>query len=84
MVFNLFFGRLFMNAIKLVAIVLIAGGVFGLLYGGFSYTKETSQLKLGPLELSVKEKETVNIPIWAGVGAIVVGGLLLVFGNKKG
>ncbi|MDO8774697.1 MAG: hypothetical protein Q7K57_39530 [Burkholderiaceae bacterium] len=73
-----------MNAVKLVAIVLIAGGVFGLLYGGFSYTKETSQLKLGPLELSVKEKETVNIPIWAGVGAIVVGGLLLVFGNKKG
>lgn len=73
-----------MNAVKLVAIVLIAGGFFGLLYGGFSYTKQTSQLKLGPLELSVKEKETVNIPIWAGVGAIVIGGLLLVFGNKKG
>ena len=73
-----------MNAVKLVAIVLIAGGVFGLLYGGFSYTKDTSQLKIGPLELSVKEKETVNIPAWAGVGAIVIGGLLLVMGNKKG
>lgn len=73
-----------MNAVKLVAIVLIAGGVFGLLYGGFSYTKDTSQLKIGPLELSVKEKETVNIPVWAGVGAIVIGGLLLVLGNKKG
>lgn len=73
-----------MNAVKLVAIVLIAGGVFGLLYGGFSYTKQTSQLKLGPLELSVQEKETVNIPVWMGVGAIVVGGLLLVFGSKKG
>jgi hypothetical protein len=73
-----------MNAVKLVAIVLIAGGAFGLFYGGFSYTKDTSQLKLGPLELSVKEKETVNIPVWAGVGAIVVGGLLLVFGNKRG
>ena len=73
-----------MNAVKLVAIVLIAGGVFGLLYGGFSYTKDTSQLKIGPLELSVKEKETVNIPVWAGVGAIVIGGLLLVMGNKKG
>ena len=73
-----------MNAVKLVAMVLIVGGVLGLLYGGFSYTKQTSQLKLGPLELSVKEKETVNIPIWAGVGAIVIGGLLLVFGNKKG
>lgn len=55
-----------------------------MLYGSFSYTKQTSQLKLGPLELSVKEKETVNVPIWAGVGAIVIGGLLLVFGNKKG
>ena len=73
-----------MNAVKLVAILLIIGGALGLLYGSFSYTKETSQLKLGPLELSVKEKETVNIPIWAGVGAIVIGGLLLVFGNKKG
>ena len=73
-----------MNAVKLVAIVLIAGGVFELLYGGFSYTKDTSQLKIGPLELSVKEKETVNIPVWAGVGAIVIGGLLLVLGNKKG
>ena len=73
-----------MNAVKLVAIVLIAGGAFGQLYGGFSYTKDTSQLKIGPLELSVKEKETVNIPVWAGVGAIVIGGLLLVLGNKKG
>ena len=73
-----------MNATKLVAIALIVGGVFGLLYSSFSYTKQTSQLKLGPLELSVKEKETVNIPVWAGVGAIVIGGLLLVFGNKKG
>ncbi len=73
-----------MNAVKLVAILLIIGGALGLLYGSFSYTKQTSQLKLGPLELSVKEKETVNVPIWAGVGAIVIGGLLLVFGNKKG
>jgi TRAP-type C4-dicarboxylate transport system permease small subunit len=72
-----------MNAVKLVAIALIAGGIFGLLYGSFSYTKQTSQLKLGPLELSVQEKETVNIPVWMGVGAIVVGGLLLVFGGKK-
>ena len=73
-----------MNATKLIAIVLIAGGVFGLLYGSFSYTKDTHDLKLGPIELSVTEKKTVNIPIWMGVGAIVVGGLLLVFGSKKG
>ena len=73
-----------MNAIKLTAIVLIAGGVFGLLYGSFSYTKETHDLKLGPIQLSVEEKKTVNIPIWLGVGAVVMGGLLLVFGSKKG
>jgi len=73
-----------MNAIKSVAIVLIVAGVLALLYGGFSYTKDTTAVKLGPIELSVKEKETVNVPIWVGVGAIVVGGLLLVVGGKKG
>ena len=73
-----------MNSIKIVAIALIAAGVLGLIYGGFSYTKDTTAVKLGPIELSVKEKETVNVPVWAGVGAIVAGGLLLVFGGKKG
>lgn len=72
-----------MNATKIVAVVLIVAGVLGLLYGGFSYTKDTTAVKLGPIELSVKEKQTVNIPMWAGIGAIVVGGLLLVLGSKK-
>jgi hypothetical protein len=58
-------------------------GVLGLVYGGFSYTKDTTAVKVGPIELSVKERETVNIPMWAGIGAIVIGGLLLVLGNKK-
>jgi hypothetical protein len=73
-----------MNPIKTVAIVLIVAGVLGLLYGGFSYTKETHDVKIGPIEFSVKEKQEVNIPVWAGIGAIVVGGLLLVFGGRKG
>ncbi|MEO5794326.1 MAG: hypothetical protein ABIP34_04680 [Rhodoferax sp.] len=73
-----------MNSLKLVAITLIAAGVLALVYGSFSYTKDTTAVKIGPLELSVKEKETVNVPVWAGVGAIVVGGLLLAFGSKKG
>ena len=73
-----------MNTIKIVAIVLIAAGVLGLLYGGFSYTKDTTAVKLGPIELSVKEKQTINVPVWAGVGAIGVGGFLLVLGSKKG
>ncbi len=72
-----------MNAIKLTAMVLIVGGVLGLLYGSFSYTKDTHDLKIGPIALSVEEKKTVNIPIWLGVGAVVMGGLLLVFGSKK-
>ena len=72
-----------MNAVKIVAIVLIVLGALGLAYGSFSYTKETHDIKLGPIELSVKDKETVNVPVWVGVGAIVVGGLLLLFGNKK-
>lgn len=72
-----------MNAVKMVAIALILGGALALMYGGFSYTKETQQVKLGPLELSVKEKQTVNIPIWAGVGALLIGGALFLFGSKK-
>jgi uncharacterized membrane protein YidH (DUF202 family) len=66
-----------MSTLKTLGIVLIAAGLLALVYGGFTYTKETHEAKLGPLELSVKEQETVNVPIWAGVGAIVVGGLLL-------
>lgn len=66
-----------MNAIKMLAIALIVAGSLGLVYGGFSYTKETHEAKLGPIELSVKETQTVNIPIWLGVGAIVAGVALL-------
>lgn len=73
-----------MNPIKLVAVVLLVAGVLALVYGGFSYTKDTTAVKLGPLEIAMKQKESVNIPVWAGVGAIVAGGLLLVFGGKKG
>lgn len=72
-----------MNSIKLVAIALIIGGALALAYGGFSYTKDTTAVKLGPIELSVKEKETVNIPVWAGIAGIVAGGLLLVLGGKS-
>ena len=67
-----------MSAVKIAGIVLIAAGTLGLVYGGFSYTKETHEAKIGSVELSIKDKETVNVPVWAGVGAIVVGGLLLV------
>ena len=73
-----------MNTMKILGVLLLAGGILALVYGGFTYTKETHETKIGPLVLSVKDKETVNVPIWAGVGAIVIGGLLLVSGTRKG
>ena len=73
-----------MNPTKLVAIALIVVGALVLAYGGFSYTKDTTVVKLGPIEISTKEKQMVNVPMWVGIGAIVVGGLLLVLGSKKG
>lgn len=66
-----------MNAIKMLAVVLIVAGGLALAYGGFTYTKDTHEAKVGPIQLSVKETETVNVPVWAGVGAIVAGVLLL-------
>jgi multidrug transporter EmrE-like cation transporter len=72
-----------MSSTKIVAIVLIIAGVLGLAYGKFSYTKETHEAKVGPLEMSVKDKETVNVPVWAGVGAIVIGAGLLLAGGRR-
>lgn len=72
-----------MNALKMTAIVMIVAGILGLSYGSFSYTKKTEEVKLGPIELSVKEKKTVNVPVWVGAGLIVLGSGLLIVGNKK-
>lgn len=71
-----------MNPTKLIGIILIAVGGLGLVYGGFSYTKETTGMKIGPLELKVQEKETVNVPLIVSAGAIVLGVFLLVVGRK--
>ena len=72
-----------MNAIKMAGILLIVAGILGLGYGSFSYTSATHETKLGPLELSIKEKQSVNVPVWAGVGAIVAGSAVLIFASKK-
>jgi multidrug transporter EmrE-like cation transporter len=72
-----------MSATKIVAIVLIVAGLLGVMYGKFSYTKETHEAKLGPLEMSFKEKQTVNVPAWAGVAAIVAGAVLLLARPKS-
>ena len=72
-----------MNASKLVALALIVAGVLGLAYGSFTYTKETHTADVGPITLTVKDKETVNVPAWAGVVAILVGGGLLFYTGKR-
>jgi hypothetical protein len=66
-----------MGAIRILAILLIVGGAVGLAYGGFSYTKETHKADVGPVHLQVNEKEHVNIPVWAGLGSVVLGVILL-------
>ena len=72
-----------MGARQIIAVILIAAGVLGLVYGGFSYTKETHEAKIGPLQFSIKEKETVNVPMWAGIAAIGAGVLVLLVGGRK-
>jgi TRAP-type C4-dicarboxylate transport system permease small subunit len=73
-----------MITMKTLGVLLMIAGALALGYGGFTYTKTTHETKIGPVVLSVKDTETVNVPIWAGVGAIAIGGLLLVSGIKKG
>lgn len=70
-----------MTPVRIVGIVLVVAGALALAYGGFSYTKETHQAKLGPFQLSVQEKQQVNVPQWAGLGAIALGVVLLVAGG---
>lgn len=72
-----------MSPTKVAAMALIVVGILALVYGGFTYTKDTHDAKIGPLELSVKDKERVNIPVWAGVGAIVIGGGLLLVRQER-
>jgi hypothetical protein len=66
-----------MKGTKLLGAVLLALGILALAYGGFSYTKDTDKVNLGPIHIEVKDKERVNVPLWVGVGAAIVGGLLL-------
>jgi hypothetical protein len=72
-----------MAPLRVIAMLLIVGGVLALIYGGFTYTEETHKAELGPIKLSVKDKERVNVPVWAGVGAVGAGALLLVVPAKR-
>ena len=72
-----------MSPVKLIAVLLIIGGALGLAYGGFSYTRNTHEVKVGPIDLALQEKKTIDVPVWAGIAAIVVGGALLLVGRPK-
>jgi uncharacterized membrane protein YidH (DUF202 family) len=72
-----------MSVRKILGVVLIAAGVLALVYGGFSYPKESREAKLGPLQIAVQTQGRVNVPVWAGVGAIAVGVVLLLVGGKR-
>lgn len=72
-----------MSPVKLIAVLLIIGGALGLAYGGFSYTQNTHEVNVGPVNLSLKEKKTIPVPVWAGVAAVVVGGALLLVGKPR-
>lgn len=72
-----------MGGVKILALALLACGVLGLMYGGFSYTKDVHSAKVGAIELSVADQQRINIPVWAGVGAIVIGGVLLLFKARR-
>lgn len=68
---------------KIIAIVLIVAGILALAYGGFTYKRETHDARIGPLEIEVTEKKSVDVPVWAGVAMIVVGGGLLLASKKR-
>jgi uncharacterized membrane protein YidH (DUF202 family) len=73
-----------MNLRRLIAILLVAGGILAAVYGKVTYTKETHEAKLGDLELQLREKKTVNVPVWAGAGAIVLGAGLFAWRGRGG
>lgn len=72
-----------MTSARVIGIVLVALGILALVYGGFTYTSDTHDAEIGPLELSVKEKERVNVPVWAGVGAVVIGAVVFAVGLRR-
>lgn len=75
-------GVMVMKPFKIIGVILILAGIFGLIYGGFSFTEETHDAKVGPVEISVKEKNRISVPVWASAGAVVAGGALLLLGGR--
>ena len=68
---------------KIFAVVLIAAGVLALVYGGFTYKKETHEARIGPVGIAVTEKKRMDVPVWAGAAMVVAGTGLLLVARKK-
>jgi hypothetical protein len=68
---------------KIIGVLLVVAGTLGLIYGSFSYTKDTKEAQVGPLKFTVQQKEAINVPVWAGAGAIALGVVLLLVGGRK-
>jgi len=69
-----------MDRTKIASIVLMAAGILALAYGGFSYTEDTHEAHIGSIHLSIDETRQVNTPVWTGVGALLVGSLIVAAG----
>jgi hypothetical protein len=72
-----------MNVTKIIGIILLILGGVGLVYGGFSYTKDSTAAKIGPIELKIQENERVDIPLWGSIAALAIGGILLISGRQR-
>jgi hypothetical protein len=72
-----------MSLLRIVGLLLVIAGLAALAYGGFSFTKDSHDVSLGPVELKVAEKERVEVPKWAGIAAVAAGALLLAFGGRR-
>lgn len=68
---------------KTLGAILLAAGILALIYGGFTYDKKKGDADLGPLKIEINEEKRVNVPVWGGVAASVVGGVLLAAGSRK-
>lgn len=72
-----------MNRINLLGAVFLGLGILALVHGGFSYTKDTDKVEIGPVHLELKDRETVHIPVWLGIAAAATGGALLANRSRR-